>query len=149
MPQRAAPEPNNAPEVVRTVSDRTLRVGESIALDVSSVFIDLDGDPVTEYRWTFGDPDVADGSESAPGELTLDGKQVGTTSVGVRAYDGQIWSDELTFDVEVEERRGFFINSTSVEESLGQWDILDPVTLSLLGIMLTLVATGVQLFKGR
>ena len=48
--------------------------------------------------------------------------------------------------------RGFFFNTTtshSAPESEGSFDIMDPVTLSLIGVLLTLFATSVQLFKGR
>ena len=48
--------------------------------------------------------------------------------------------------------RGFFVNSVPSQSSLETdlpFDPLDPVFLSLIGIMLTLVATGIQLLKGR
>ena len=51
-----------------------------------------------------------------------------------------------------ETERGFFFNSNPTQiaqETERPFDLLDPVTLSLIGILLTLVATGVQLFKGR
>ena len=111
----APPAPANRPPIVaRAISDQSLKVGDSIALDISEAFTEPDGDPVAEYSWTFSDPEVADGHESSAGELTLSGKRVGTARVEVRAYDGEDWSADLTFDVKVEERRGFFINSTVV-----------------------------------
>ncbi len=47
--------------------------------------------------------------------------------------------------------RGFFFNSNPVRtpEAGMPFNLLDPVTLSLIGIILTLIATSIQLFKGR
>ena len=46
--------------------------------------------------------------------------------------------------------RGFFVNAVRVPGETGlPFDLQDPVTLSLIGLLLTLVATSVQLFKGR
>ena len=46
--------------------------------------------------------------------------------------------------------RGFFVNAVRVPDETGlPFDLQDPVTLSLIGLLLTLVATSVQLFKGR
>ena len=49
-------------------------------------------------------------------------------------------------------RRGFFVNSVSSVPSIqtpGQLDLRDPITLSIMGILITLAATAVQLFRGR
>ena len=45
--------------------------------------------------------------------------------------------------------RGFFVNSLPTQGNSGQWDFMDPVALSIIGICLTLVGTLVQLFRGR
>ncbi len=48
--------------------------------------------------------------------------------------------------------RGFFTNSVPSpggDESELPFDILDPVTLSLIGLLVTLGATAIQLFRGR
>ena len=45
--------------------------------------------------------------------------------------------------------RGFFINSLPSQGNSGEWDFMDPVALSIIGITLTLVGTLVQLFRGR
>ena len=45
--------------------------------------------------------------------------------------------------------RGFFINSLPTQGNSGDWDFMDPVALSIIGITLTLVGTLVQLFRGR
>ena len=48
--------------------------------------------------------------------------------------------------------RGFFFNSNPsqrVPETERSFNLLDPVTLSLIGIVLTLIATSIQLFKGK
>ena len=56
-------------------------------------------------------------------------------------------SQEVTEASETK-KRGFFTNSASVDsEALD--DALDPTTLAVIGILLTLVATGIQLFKGN
>ena len=45
--------------------------------------------------------------------------------------------------------RGFFFNSLPSQGNSGQWDFMDPVALSIIGICLTLVGTLIQLFRGR
>ena len=45
--------------------------------------------------------------------------------------------------------RGFFVNSLPSQANSGEWDFMDPVALSIIGIALTLVGTLVQLFRGR
>ncbi len=45
--------------------------------------------------------------------------------------------------------RGFFFNSLPTQGNSGEWDFMDPVALSIIGICLTLVGTLVQLFRGR
>ena len=45
--------------------------------------------------------------------------------------------------------RGFFFNSLPSQGDSGQWDFMDPVALSIIGICLTLLGTLVQLFRGR
>ena len=46
-------------------------------------------------------------------------------------------------------RRGFFSNSVTSAASSSRFDWENPVTLSVLGILITLLATGAQLLKGR
>ena len=49
-----------------------------------------------------------------------------------------------------EVHRGFFSNSLSAPDANDlPFDILDPVTLSLIGLLVTLFATGIQLFRGK
>ncbi len=45
-------------------------------------------------------------------------------------------------------RRGFFINSTTAVDASGFGILLDPLVLTLIGLAVTLLATGIQLFKG-
>ena len=48
--------------------------------------------------------------------------------------------------------RGFFTNSVPSQgdaEAELPFDIMDPVTLSLIGVLVTLGATAIQLFRGR
>ncbi len=45
--------------------------------------------------------------------------------------------------------RGFFVNSLPSKGNSGDWNFMDPVTLSIIGITLTLFGTLVQLFRGR
>ena len=47
-----------------------------------------------------------------------------------------------------EEHRGFFINSTTAADASGFEILLDPLVLTLIGLAVTLLATGIQLFKG-
>lgn len=48
--------------------------------------------------------------------------------------------------------RGFFTNSVSSPDGVGAelpFDVMDPVTLSLIGVLVTLGATAIQLFRGK
>lgn len=47
-----------------------------------------------------------------------------------------------------EEHRGFFINSTTAADASRLEILLDPLVLTLIGLAITLLATGIQLFKG-
>lgn len=60
-------------------------------------------------------------------------------------------TDEVLTDSGSEDRgrnRGFFTNSISVDPN-GLNNALDPTTLAVLGILITLAATGIQLVKGN
>ena len=60
-------------------------------------------------------------------------------------------TDEVLSDSGSEDQgrnRGFFTNSISVDPN-GLNNALDPTTLAVLGILITLVATGIQLVKGN
>lgn len=49
-------------------------------------------------------------------------------------------------------QRGFFTNSVPSPDGVGAelpFDIMDPVTLSLIGVLVTLGATAIQLFRGK
>ena len=45
--------------------------------------------------------------------------------------------------------RGFFTNTKPGESTLRANRIMDPTTLAVIGIMITMLATMVQLFKGQ
>ena len=81
---------NRRPEVVGGVFSRSLRIGESLAMDVSSAFSDPDGEAIFDYSYTVGDPAVAAGSSiTNAGVLKLRGSEPGTTTISVIACDDE------------------------------------------------------------
>ncbi len=99
------PLPNRSPEVLGSIPNQKVLIGESVAVDVSNFFSDPDGDEIKEYRFSHSDRSVASAKiNSESGILTLKGLQVGTTNVAVEASDGVLASDgtDLTFALTVE-----------------------------------------------
>ncbi len=82
-------EGNRPPEVVGSIPDQVLIVGDSVVIDLSQFFRDPEGDPIVDYGLYWTNPEVARGSSVAPGRgaLTLHGRQIGTTEVLVVACD--------------------------------------------------------------
>ena len=81
-------EPNGSPEVVGALLDRTLTVGETVALDVSTAFSDPDDDPIVDYKYELSNPQYAIGSSiTDTGVLRLHGSHVGITTVYIKACD--------------------------------------------------------------
>lgn len=97
---------NRRPEVVGGVFSRSLRIGESITMDVSSAFSDPDGEAIVDYSYVIGNPAVAAGSSiTKAGVLMLRGSEPGTTTVSVIACDdegGCSDPDDMEFTVTVE-----------------------------------------------
>ena len=85
--------PNRPPEFIGIVSDQGIHVGETILLDVSSLFSDPDGDLIQEYGFSQANRGVAFGSiDSTTGIMILRGAKEGTTIVAVNASDGKLAS---------------------------------------------------------
>ena len=100
------PPPNRPPEVIGDIPDQAIHKGETIALDISSLFSDPDGDLIQDYGFLQTDRSVAVGAiESRTGRMTLRGAKEGTTLVGVNASDGRLASmgTNVTFRVTVTE----------------------------------------------
>ena len=100
------PPPNRPPEVIGDIPDQAIHKGETIALDISSLFSDPDGDLIQDYGFLQTDRSVAVGAiESRTGRMTLRGAKVGTTLVAVNASDGRLASmgTNVTFRVTVTE----------------------------------------------
>ena len=100
------PPPNRSPEVVGSVSDQGVHVGDTISVDVSSLFSDPDGDLIQEYGFSQTDRSVAVGSiDSKTGIMMLRGAKEGTTIVAVNASDGELSSmgTDASFRVTVTE----------------------------------------------
>ena len=100
------PPPNRSPEVIGSVSDQGVHVGDTISVDVSSLFSDPDGDLIQEYGFSQTDRSVAVGSiDSKTGIMMLRGAKEGTTIVAVNASDGELSSmgTDATFRVTVTE----------------------------------------------
>ena len=97
---------NRRPEVVGGVFSRSLRMGESVTMDVSSAFIDPDGEAIVDYSYIIGNPAVAAGSTiTKAGVLKLRGSETGTTTISVIACDDEgkcSDPDDMEFTLTVE-----------------------------------------------
>ena len=97
---------NRRPEVVGGVFSRSLRIGESLTMDVSSAFSDPDGEAIFDYSYTVGNPAVAAGSSiTNAGVLKLRGSEPGTTTISVIACDDEgecSDPDDMEFTLTVE-----------------------------------------------
>lgn len=81
---------NRRPEVVGGVFSRSLRIGESFTMDVSSAFNDPDGESIVDYKYIISNPAVAAGSSiNSSGLLILRGSELGTTTIAVVACDDE------------------------------------------------------------
>ena len=79
---------NRKPEVVGGVISRSLKMGESFSMDVSSAFSDPDGEAIVDYSYMIGNPAVVDGASiTNAGVLMLRGSEPGTTTISVIACD--------------------------------------------------------------
>ncbi len=85
-----APAPNRAPEAVGTIPARTLTVGDTATVDVSSHFRDPDGDALT-YAAASSNADVVGVSVSGSSlAITAAAKGVGTITVTARDPQGLV-----------------------------------------------------------
>lgn len=81
---------NRRPEVVGGVFGPSLRVGESLTMDVSGAFSDPDGESIVDYKYIIDNPAVAAGSSiTNTGVLMLRGSETGTTTIAVVACDDE------------------------------------------------------------
>ena len=100
------PPANRPPSILASISDQSVPVGETITLDISTVFEDPEGEPIQDYGVSVTDGSVAVGSmDSRSGVLTLRGAKVGSTFVAVDASDGgpEAMRSGATFRVTVTE----------------------------------------------
>ncbi len=100
------PPPNQPPIATGSISDQRLNVGDTLKLDVSSLFRDPESDPIQEYGFSLTNRSIATGIiESETGQLIFKGARKGTTTVAVDASDGPLASirPELTFKLTVTE----------------------------------------------
>ncbi|MYB47834.1 MAG: hypothetical protein F4X72_00910 [Dehalococcoidia bacterium] len=86
---------NSPPQLVGDVNDRTVTLGESFQLDLSSVFSEPDGEEITDYGFTLTPSGIISGGiDSLSGILTLTAIGVGDAIVAVDASDiHRNWSD--------------------------------------------------------
>ena len=83
------PPPNQPPIAVGSVDDQHVHVGETISLDVSTLFTDPDGDRIKEYMPSLTDNRVAVvGVDARSGILTVRGVKTGFTLISLDAIDG-------------------------------------------------------------
>ena len=80
---------NLPPVVTGSIADQTLHIGETIRLDLSTLFEDPEGDPVRDYTFERQDRGVVVG-EIYPEEamLFIRGAEVGSTVASIYASDG-------------------------------------------------------------
>ena len=98
------PSPNMRPQVVGSVADQQVHVGESVTVAVSPAFWDLEDDPIVGYWLHIEDDEVATETMVSPGgRISIQGSRVGATSVVVSACDsGGCGTDELTLSFNLE-----------------------------------------------
>ena len=77
--------PNRSPNVVDTIPNQTLNVGNNATVDISSVFSDPDGDTLT-YTVSSSDSSIATASVSGT-TVTITPVAPGTATIGVTATD--------------------------------------------------------------
>ena len=78
-------KPNQPPNVVGTIPNQTLNVGDSTTVDISSTFSDPDGDTLT-YTVSSSDTSIATASVSGT-TVTITPVAPGTATIGVTATD--------------------------------------------------------------
>lgn len=84
------PQPNYPPVALGNIDDHTTHVGETIAIDVSTLFDDPDGDAIAEYPVSHSDGKVAAlRTDADAGILYATGLSEGNTLVSISASDGK------------------------------------------------------------
>ncbi len=98
------PARNKPPVAYEGIADQTVNIGQTVSLDLNSIFDDPEGDPIEEYGFSQGDRRVIVGTvHPEAGRLTLRGAEVGTTFATVDARDSKSGSSSVgvTFRVTV------------------------------------------------
>ncbi|WP_419934842.1 Ig-like domain-containing protein [Candidatus Palauibacter sp.] len=91
--------PNSGPEASGTLPDLELALGDEATLDVSSHFMDPDGDALT-YRAASSDPAVA-AAAAVGSAVTVRARSRGGATISVTAVDPDGLEATLAFDVSV------------------------------------------------
>ncbi len=119
-------DPNRAPAVTDPLDDREIEVEDKEQVDVSGVFTDADGDPLTYTA--HADHDAIVTVSVSDTVLILTGLSVGTTSVTLTAADGHGGTVSDTFNVWVTEAGIGQSDLVGVHE-----DVLPQLTRSVVG----------------
>ena len=91
---------NAAPMMVGTLDDQVVTRGEPLTFSIAGVFMDPDGDPLTN---TAGSADSSIATATVSGDsVTLDGLAPGTTKITITASDPDGLSASGSFSVRVE-----------------------------------------------
>ena len=91
---------NAAPMMVGTLDDQVVTRGEPLTFSIAGVFMDPDGDPLTN---TAGSADASIATATVSGDdVTLDGLAPGTTMITITASDPDGLSASGSFSVRVE-----------------------------------------------
>ena len=104
------PPANRPPQIVGVIPDHTVKLGDSITINLAPIFKDPDGDKVRAYHFFQSNRDVAHGIiNSKTGKLTLRTVEIGTTNVAVNASDGRLRTDRnaLSFSLTVTPPTGY------------------------------------------
>ncbi len=97
---------NQPPQKISEIPDRQLAVGERYDVDLTTIFVDPDGDPLTfaDPPPESSDPVVADAALLPDGRtLRVTMKAVGFSTITVTASDGRGGAASETFSVSLEE----------------------------------------------
>ncbi|WP_427109339.1 leucine-rich repeat protein [Lysinibacillus xylanilyticus] len=91
---------NNAPVVVGSISDKKIKKGDVLTVNLNPLFNDANGDKLS-FEATTSDDYASEVWVNAKGELKFTSTTKDSYDVSVRATDGTAYSEPITFKVDV------------------------------------------------
>lgn len=92
-------KPNTAPTVITVIGNKTINTGEQVQVDLSTHFTDAENDVIT---YEVSSNDLVNSTATLEGNnLVFTSTKEGTYTVTVRATDGSLQAQDLTFTVTV------------------------------------------------